>query len=93
MVADPLGELAKIGVHPPKGLSVSLLVNTPALTHLILPPLPPKEHCTPLLFERLSAGHAPAALRFGRLFGAGPYETLIAALSGSGGHRRVAPDA
>jgi Nitrile hydratase, alpha chain len=84
MVADPLGELAKIGIHPPAGLSISLLVNTPTLIHLILPPLPPSELRTPLLFERLSAGQAPAALRLGRLFGAGPYNTLIAALSGSG---------
>lgn len=93
MLADPLGELTKIGVHPPEGLSMSLLVNTPALIHLILPPLPPKEHCTPRLFERLSAGHAPAALRLGRLFGAGPYDTLIAALSGGDRTFAGGPDA
>lgn len=93
MVADALGELGKIGVHPPAGLGISLLVNTPALTHLILPPLPRSEHRTALLFERLSAGRAPAALRFGRLFGAGSYETLIAALSGRGGTSSDGPDA
>jgi Nitrile hydratase, alpha chain len=82
MVADPPGELAKIGVCPPETLSISLLANTPALTNLILPPLPPKERCTPLLFERLAAGHAPAALRLGHLFGAGPYDMLIMGLSG-----------
>jgi nitrile hydratase len=93
MVADPPGELAKIGIHLPAGLSISLLVNTPTLTHLVLPPMPPGKHCTPRLFERLSAGHAPAALCLGRLFGTGPYETLIAALSGSGRRASGGPDA
>lgn len=81
MIADPLGELSKIGVHPPMGLSISLLVNTATLTHLILPPQPPSKYCTSLLFARLAAGHAPAALRLGRLFGAGPYDSLIRALA------------
>lgn len=82
LVADPLGELGRLGVRAPKGLAVVMLANTAAVAHLILPPKPPARHCTPRLFERLAAGHAPAALRFGRLLGAGPYNTLIAALSG-----------
>ena len=66
----------------PKGLAVVILANTAAVAHLILPPKPPARHCTPRLFERLAAGHAPAALRLGRLLGAGPYNALIANLSG-----------
>lgn len=93
MVADPLGELAKIGVDVPKGLAISLLVNTAALTHLILPPQPPRKYSTPLLFERLAAGRVPAALRFGRLFGPGPYDSLIAALSVGGETLQGGPDA
>ena len=84
MVADPQGELAKIGVHLPKGLAVTLLVNTPTLTHLILPPQPARRYCTPSLIARLSAGQVSAALRFGRLFGNGPYDSLIAALTADG---------
>jgi nitrile hydratase len=82
LLADPLGELGRLGVCAPKGLAVVILANTAAVAHLILPPKPPDRHCTPRLFTQLSAGHAPAALRFGRLLGAGPYNTLIAALSG-----------
>lgn len=81
MIADPIGELGKINVHPPKGLSVSLLVNTPTLTHLILPPKPKDTHCTPQLLANMSAGCVPATLRFGRLFGRRPYDTLIQILS------------
>lgn len=81
MIADPIAELAKIDVHPPKGLSVTLLVNAPTLTHLILPPKPKDAHCTPQLLANLAAGHVPPTLRFGRLFGAGPYDALIKALS------------
>jgi hypothetical protein len=93
MVADPLGELAKIGVDVPDGLGISLLVNTATLTHLILPPQPPRKDCTPSLFARLAAGQMPAALRLGRLSGPGPYDSLIAALSGGGETLEGARDA
>jgi hypothetical protein len=82
LIAEPLEELRRLGVQPPAGLAVAILANTLSAVHLILPPRPADRHCTPRLFERLSAGHAPAALRFGRLLGAGPFETLVAALSG-----------
>ena len=78
---DPrLWPLNWIARDPPA--TARLLADTAAVAHLILPPKPPDRHCTPRLFAQLSAGHAPAALRFGRLLGAGPYNTLIAALSG-----------
>jgi nitrile hydratase subunit alpha len=37
LVADPLGELGKLGVRPPKGLGVVVIANTAAVSHLILP--------------------------------------------------------
>lgn len=77
ILADPLAELAKIDVRPPKGLSIALLVNTSTLTHLIVPPRPSAARRTPRLLANIAAGYVPAALRFGRLFGAGPYDVLI----------------
>jgi nitrile hydratase subunit alpha len=82
LMADPRAELARLGVRAPKSLRVIILANTAAVTHLILPPRPAERHCTARLFERLSAGYAPAALRLGHLLGKGPYDTLVARLSG-----------
>lgn len=77
MLADPLAELAKIDIRPPKGLTITLLVNTPTLTHLIVPPRPSAARRTPRLLANIAAGCLPAALRLGRLFGAGAYDILI----------------
>lgn len=77
MLADPSAELAKIDVRLPKGLMVMLLINTPTLTHLVLPPRPPAGRLTPQLLASIAAGHVPPALRFGRLFGAGHYDVLV----------------
>ncbi len=84
LIADPRGELERLGVGTPKGFRVVVLANTAAIMHLILPPRPPERYCTARLFERLSAGRAPAALRFGHLLGKGPYDTVLARLSGAG---------
>ena len=41
LVANPLVELGKLGVRPPKGLGVIVTANTAAVSYLILPPRPP----------------------------------------------------
>ena len=81
IIADPASELAKIGVDCPDDLTVAVLLNTPATIHLIIPPRPPDRLCTPELFSCVAQGHAPASLRFGRLFGMKPYNRLVEALS------------
>jgi hypothetical protein len=84
MVADPIAELAKAGVRVPKGLRVTVLLNTPNVTHMIVPEPPAQRYCTPELYERLAKGNVPAALRLGPLLSAGAYQVLVAALSGVG---------
>ena len=83
MLADPKGELAKIDVACPDDLTITVLLNTAGIVHLIIPPRPPDRLCTPDLLSRLSQGHAPASLRFGRLFGTKPYTKLLEAASRS----------
>lgn len=77
-IADPKGELSRLGVFCPEGVSIVVLANTPSLTHLILPPRPAEADCTPALLARIEAGHAPAAMRLGRLLGHSGEARLLA---------------
>jgi Nitrile hydratase, alpha chain len=80
LIDDPVGELAKFGVACPDGLQVVILSNSAEVLHLLLPPRPPEARCSPALLAGLEAGRAPAALRYGRLFGPQAYATLLASI-------------
>jgi hypothetical protein len=76
----PALELEKFGLACPDELQIVILSNTADLVHLLLPPPPHEAHCTPALLAGLAAGHAPAALRYGRWFGPERYEALLASI-------------
>jgi hypothetical protein len=78
---DPRRELAGFGVQCPRDLAITVHVNTPDVVHLIIPPPPRQDLLSGRVMKNIAGGLAPGALRYGRLFGAAHYESLLHAIA------------
>ena len=74
---DPLNALAEMGVEVPPGMTVDVVENTWALTHLVLPPQPHPGALDDAALERLAAGHLGPTVRHAALDGPIDYRLFV----------------